>query len=222
MPMFLRGFLIVIGAGLFFQFVGIKIVYRLKARIGQPSPCPMGWAWTLAISGRLKHIPTILERAGLAAGQRVLDLGCGPGIFTAEAARQVGPAGQVIAIDLQPGMLALAGQRMRQDKYSDVNLWQADARQLPLPAESIDRALLVTVLPEIPNPQLTLAELYRVIDPAGKLSITEEFFDPDYLFPGETIRLVQSAGFHLEQLYGSAWRYTANFTKNGLPSRVEA
>src|SRR5512143_3089748 len=110
----MRGLLFLIGAGLFFVFFGLKIIYRLKALMGRPSPCPMGCAWTMTISGRQKHIPIIVERAGLASGQHVLDLGCGPGVFTTEAARRVGPDGEVIAVDVQPGMLDLARRRAHQ------------------------------------------------------------------------------------------------------------
>ncbi len=168
----------------------------------------------MTISGRQKHVPVIVERAGVRPGQRVLDLGCGPGVFTTEAARRVGPDGEVIAVDVQPGMLELARRRVHQAGLSNVTFRQADACDLPLPTESVDRALLVTVLPEIPNGRQALAELYRVLTPAGRLSITEEFIDPDYLFPSETIQRVQSAGFRLEQFYGNAWRYTANFVKD--------
>ena len=66
----------------------------------------------------------------------------------------------------------------------------------------------------VPNISRAVAELHRVLAPTGRLSITEEFIDPDYLFPAETIQRLQSAGFRLEQFYGNAWRYTANFVKD--------
>jgi ubiquinone/menaquinone biosynthesis C-methylase UbiE len=77
----------------------------------------------------------------------------------------------------------------------------------------VDRAFLVTVLPEIPDRRLALAELHRVLRPGGALSVTEEFSDPDYLFLSETIRLVEAVGFRLEERYGTPWVYTANFRK---------
>jgi ubiquinone/menaquinone biosynthesis C-methylase UbiE len=69
------------------------------------------------------------------------------------------------------------------------------------------------VLPEIPDPARALAELRRVLRPDGVLSITEEFYDPDYLFLPETVRLVEGAGFRFEERFGSFFVYTANFRK---------
>ena len=54
---------------------------------------------------------TTMDRAGINAGQRVLDIGCGCGDSTLELARRVGPAGAVRGIDISAPMLALAEQR---------------------------------------------------------------------------------------------------------------
>ena len=47
----------------------------------------------------------------------------------------------------------------------------------------------------------------------GHLSITEEFIDPDYPFPSETIRRVEAAGFEQVQRFGNFWVYTINFRR---------
>ena len=77
----------------------------------------------------------------------------------------------------------------------------------------MDRAFLVTVLPEISDQSRALAELWRVLKPGGLLSITEEFIDPDYRFPFETIRRVEAAGFEQVWRFGSFWVYTVNFRR---------
>jgi ubiquinone/menaquinone biosynthesis C-methylase UbiE len=102
-----------------------------------------------------------------------------------------------------------------------VETYVADAYHLPLDDASVDRAFLVTVLPEVPDQDRALTELWRVIrspepaegKPGGLLSITEEFWDPDYPFASETIRRVEAAGFKIERRYGNWWLYTVNFRK---------
>jgi ubiquinone/menaquinone biosynthesis C-methylase UbiE len=162
---------------------------------------------------RRRYTQAVPDRIGIRRGERVLELGPGPGAFTVDAARGVGPEGQIIAIDIQPEMIAQVEQRIREAGLTNVETHVASAHSLPLEDESMDRAFLITVLPEIPDPARALAELHRVLRPGGVLSITEEFYDPDYLFSGETIRLVEAAGFKLIQRFGNLWIYTTNFEK---------
>jgi len=119
----------------------------------------------------------------------------------------------VIAVDIQPKMIAQLERRVQDAALTNVETHVASAHQLPLDDKSVDRAFLITVLPEIPDRNRALAELYRVLRPGGMLSITEEFYDPDYLFLPETIRLVEAAGFRFEERFGSFFVYTANFRK---------
>jgi ubiquinone/menaquinone biosynthesis C-methylase UbiE len=104
-------------------------------------------------------------------------------------------------------------EEAREAGLTNVETRVAGAYELPLEGESIDRAFLVTVLPEVPDRDRALAELWRVIKPGGRLSVTEEFMDPDYPFPFETIRRVEAAGFDVVQRFGGFWVYTINFRK---------
>jgi ubiquinone/menaquinone biosynthesis C-methylase UbiE len=124
----------------------------------------------------------------------------------------VGPGGQIVAVDIQPEMIAQVEARVQRARLSNVEAHVASAYDLPLDDDSVDRAFLVTVLPEIPDQTRALAELRRVLKPGGVLSITEEFLDPDYPFAFETIRRAETAGFSLEQRFGNWWLYTLNFT----------
>ncbi|MBC8254295.1 MAG: methyltransferase domain-containing protein [Ardenticatenia bacterium] len=155
----------------------------------------------------------VLDRVGIRPSERVLELGPGPGVFTVEAARRVGPTGRLIVVDIQPKMIAQVEKRVREAGLTNVETHIADAHHLPLEDESVDRAFLVGVLPEILDQARALAELRRVIKPSGLLSVTEEFLDPDYPFAFETIRRVEAAGFSLERRFGNFWRYTVNFRK---------
>ena len=161
----------------------------------------------------LRHGFPILDRVGIQTGECVLELGPGPGAFTVDAARRVGSEGRIIAVDIQPEMIAQVEERVREANLSNVETHVASAYELPLENESIVRAFLVTVLPEIPDQNRALTELRRVLKPGGRLSITDEFMDPDYPFPAETIRRVGAAGFELEQRFGGFWVYTINFRR---------
>jgi SAM-dependent methyltransferase len=80
-----------------------------------------------------------LERAELAAGQRVLDVGCGCGQTSLELARRVGPAGRVTGIDLSAPMLARAAERAREAGLSNLSFEAADAQTAALGAGRFDR-----------------------------------------------------------------------------------
>ena len=110
-------------------------------------------------------------------------------------------------------MIAQVEARVRRAGLTNVETHVASAHSLPLPAASVDRAFLITVLQEIPDPNRALAELHRVLAPHGVLSVGEAFPDPDYPFSSETIQRVEAAGFRLAERHGNFWEYTLNFRR---------
>lgn len=198
----------------FFWLFPLKVLARLAHRYGHSVPCPWSLAWLVNNPVRRRYMRPVLDRVGIRPGERVLELGPGPGTFTLDAARRVGPAGRIIAVDIQPQMIAQVERRVREAGLTNVETHVASAYELPLEDASVDRAFLVTVLPEIPDQGRALAELHRVLKPGGVLSITEEFADPHYPFPSETIRRIEAAGFRLQQRFGNWWIYTLNFAKD--------
>ncbi|MBL7184372.1 MAG: methyltransferase domain-containing protein [Anaerolineae bacterium] len=211
--------LAVAGGLAFFWLVVLKVLIRLNR--GRRAPCPASLAWLVNNPIRRRYTRPVLDRVGIQPGERVLELGPGPGAFTVEAAQRVGAQGRLIAVDIQPEMIAQVEKRVREAGLTNVETHVADAYHLPLEDDSVDRAFLVAVLPEVPDQARALAELRRVLrspepaegKPGGLLSITEEFTDPDYPFAFETIRRVVEAGFRLERRFGNIWLYTANFRK---------
>jgi ubiquinone/menaquinone biosynthesis C-methylase UbiE len=199
---------------LFFWLFPLKLLSRLAARFGQSAPCPAALSRLVDMPIRRRYMHPVLDRVGICPGERVLELGPGPGMFTVEAAQRVGPEGRLVAVDIQPKMIAQVEERVREAGLTNVETHVADAYHLPLDDTSVDRAFLVTVLPEIPNQARALAELHRVLKPGGLLSITEEFADPDYPFAFETVRRVEAAGFKLDQRFGNFWVYTLNFRRD--------
>jgi ubiquinone/menaquinone biosynthesis C-methylase UbiE len=203
----------VIGGVVFFWLFPLKLLSRLAARFGHSAPCPASLDWLVDNPVRRYYMGPVLDRVGIRPGEHVLELGPGPGIFTVETARRVGPEGRLVAVDIQPEMIAQVQKRVREAGLANVETQVSDAYHLPLDDESVDRAFLVTVLPEIPDRQRALAELRRVLKPDGVLSITEEFLDPDYPLARTTIRWAEKAGFELGERYGNWWVYTLNFRK---------
>jgi SAM-dependent methyltransferase len=211
----------------FFWVVVLRIPSRLATRWGHASPCPASLGWMVNNPVRRRYMQPTLTRVGIQPGERVLELGPGPGAFSLDAARMLGIKGRLIAADIQPEMISRLERRARDAGVENIEMHVASAYELPLEDGSVDRAFLVTVLPEIPDRVRALSELRRVLKPGGTLSITEEFLDPDHLSAGETIRLVESAGFRLTLRAGSFWIYTVNFESPGPngaksnPSRME-
>jgi SAM-dependent methyltransferase len=208
--------LISLAGVLFSWLVLLKLLYRLMARLGKPMPDPASVGWLVDNPIRRLYTQRILNRIGLRPGETVLELGPGPSTFTIEAARRVGPEGRLIVVEMQPRIAARVEMRAREAGLTNVETYIASAYGLPMPIEdeSVDRAFVITVLPEIPYQTRALDELNRVLRPGGLLSITEEFLDPDYAFPFETVQLVEAAGFSRERFFGNFWLYTLNFGKS--------
>jgi SAM-dependent methyltransferase len=117
----------------------------------------------------LRRRRLVREALGAAPGERVLDVGCGPGFYVAELLSQVGATGSVVGVDASPQTLALA--RRRTQGQDNVALHQADATALPVADASFDRALSVQVLEYVSDTAAALAELHRALRPGGRLVV---------------------------------------------------
>jgi arsenite methyltransferase len=100
-------------------------------------------------------------------GDRILDVGCGPGFYVAALLDRVGSGGAVVGIDISPDMLAIAAKRS--EGYANVGFHQTSATSLPLDDASFDAALSIQVLEFVEDVDAALAELHRVLRPGGRL-----------------------------------------------------
>lgn len=187
---------------------------RLRGRL-EPRPYPFAHATLLDSPLRtlLFGPARVLAAFGLRPGQRVLDIGSGTGYYSLEAARRIGDRGRLICLDIQREMLVETRRRLCAAGPENAGYVQASAEQLPFAPDSFDHVLLVTVLGEIPDRSRALREIRRVLHPGGRLSVSEQFPDPDFIAPGSLRHQLRALGFVEEatrrQLllgYASAWR----------------
>jgi ubiquinone/menaquinone biosynthesis C-methylase UbiE len=115
-----------------------------------------------------------LKSLQLTAGERVLDIGSGPGLLAHEMAATVGPQGRVCGIDTSEPMLAMSAKRCAAQPWTEFR--QADAARLPYPDGSFDAAVSTQVYEYVPDIPAALAELHRVLRPGGRAVI----LDTDY------------------------------------------
>ncbi len=175
---------------------------RLWGRL-RPRACPYSLAGALEVPGRrlVAGPERVLGAFGVRAGEAVLEIGPGTGFYSVEAARRVGARGRLICLDVQPEMLQHTRRRLRASCL-DADFVQADACGLPLRSASIDHVLLITVLGEIPDRTTALAEMGRVLRPGGRLSVSEQFPDPDFVTQRALRRELTAAGFAEEKTCG--------------------
>jgi SAM-dependent methyltransferase len=105
--------------------------------------------------------PQFADFAAVAAGQRVLDVGCGPGALTAELVTRVGPAA-VSAVDPSEPFVAAA-----QERHPEVSVRRAPAEQLPFEDQAFDAALAQLVVHFMAHPVVGLREMARVTRKQG-------------------------------------------------------
>lgn len=193
----------------------LGLAWRLASR-RRELPCPVWLAWLVERDNpftRTNRAAVILGQLGLAPGMSVLDVGCGPGRLSLPAAQQLGPQGRVLAMDLQPGMLQRAQEKAAAMGLDNIRFLQAGAGDGKLGAECFDRALLVTVLGEIPDGAAALREIFAVLKPGGILSVTEIVFDPHFQHRRTVVDLARTAGFREKDVFGGSLAYTVHFEK---------
>jgi len=112
-----------------------------------------------------------LRAAGLKSGQRVLEVGCGPGFFTIPAAELVGERGTVCALDLNPLAIEKIRSRIVKEGVDNIETVLADAAQTGLPEESFDLIFVFGFAFAKGDRGEILKELHRLLKPGGILSI---------------------------------------------------
>ncbi len=104
-------------------------------------------------------------------GERVLDLGAGPGEPAITIARLVGERGRVLGVDLSKKMVALARRTARAKGVSNAEFRAMDCEDLALPAASFDTAVSAFGFQIFTHPEKAARETLRILKPGGRLAV---------------------------------------------------
>jgi len=152
------------------------------------------------LDSRIRRImvrPEWLLKKMIRPGDTVLDIGCGPGMFSRAIARMVAPSGKVIAADIQPEMLRLLENNARKEGLLPfITLHQASPDSLAFESrEFINFALAYHVVHEVPDREALLWEVWDLLVPGGVLYMVEPKFVVSRKEFGETIGIAEKIGF---------------------------
>ena len=170
----------------------------------------------------LLPVARILDLAQLQTGERVLDAGCGPGVFTIPMAIAVGPRGHVTAADIEPVMIDECRARVAERGLHNVGFLTSKESRLDLPSATYDCVFACHLLHELEDPPALLAEMRRVLVPQGRLiSVEWEKIEMPIgppvahrYTPDEADALLTAAGFDVTAREPVTW---ANFMLVGRP-----
>jgi arsenite methyltransferase len=126
-----------------------------------------------------------LSLGELKPGQIVLDIGCGAGLDSLLAARQVQPHGKVIGVDMVEEMLAKGGQSAKALGLDNLDFRLGRADALPVATESVDVIITNGVFNLCLDKPKVVTEMFRVLQPGGRLQMAdillEEHVTPEQL-----------------------------------------
>lgn len=130
-----------------------------------------------------------LRRLGLRPGERVLDIGSGPGLLAAEMGAEVGPAGAVRGVDLSADMVARAGARAQGPHVTYV---EGDATAPPEADGAYDVVVSTQVAEYVPEIDRFCAELHRVMRPGGRGLVIATDWDAVIWHPDDRARMARA------------------------------
>jgi ubiquinone/menaquinone biosynthesis C-methylase UbiE len=177
---------------------------------GRLCPWWLGYALVNPVRRLWQNPRTILEPF-VTDGMRVLEPGCGMGFFTIDLARLVGTRGKVVAVDLQPKMLA--GLRRRAGRAGvagrvETRQVAEDGMRLDDLAGTIDFALAFAVVHELSDEDRFFAEVYRTLRKGGRLLVAEPKGHVNEVKFEATIQAAARSGFRPADRPSIRWSRT--------------
>jgi ubiquinone/menaquinone biosynthesis C-methylase UbiE len=154
-------------------------------------------------------------------GQHILDLACGTGLLTFREADTVGPEGQVVGVDVTPGMLAVAAQRQKQggDKYSNITFLEGDVLHMgeieQLKGKQFDVITVASALVLFPDPKAAIEHWTEFLKPGGVIAM--DATHPRNLISGMVLERV-ARRLDLPIPYNRSWSKSEDTLKQTLES----
>ena len=146
--------------------------------------------------------PRRILRDYVKEGMTVLDVGCGPGVFTVEMANMVGDSGKVIAADLQEGMLQKLANKIKGTGLEKrIKLHKCESDKIGI-SDSVDFVLAFYMIHEVPDHGGFFEEIRGLLKPDGRLLVVEPKFHVSKIAFAEMIRLTEKLGFKVIEMPG--------------------
>ena len=112
----------------------------------------------------------LIDRLDVQQGQTVLELAAGPGETGFLIAERLGESGRLISTDVAPSMVEVARRGAAERRLGNVECRVVDAQEIGLPDDSVDGVVCRMGLMLVPDPELALSEMRRVLRPGGRLA----------------------------------------------------
>jgi ubiquinone/menaquinone biosynthesis C-methylase UbiE len=163
----------------------------------------MFWMWIFTIFETPQKRRARLKKAGVSEGQTILDLGCGIGRFSLLAARIVGTAGKIYALDVNPLHQAIVRARAKAGKMENISTILSDSSDTGLPDKTVDIVFINDAFHEFDDKKGTLREVFRILKSSGTLAIDEHEMKED-----KFLRIVAEVGlFSLAEKDKSLYKF---------------